>query len=122
MTRSPVHHPRRHPAARALRRHRGGTRNRPDPRDRRAPRPAGAWRRARATTSQDTVNYSQIVNYVRGSWRARSSSCSSASPPSCCDGLWDEFDPVLVEVAVSKIAPPVSLPIHAARVEVVRTS
>jgi dihydroneopterin aldolase len=39
-----------------------------------------------------------------------------------CDGLWDEFDPALVEVAVSKIAPPVSLPIHAARVEVVRTS
>jgi dihydroneopterin aldolase len=39
-----------------------------------------------------------------------------------CDGLWGEFDPVLVEVAVSKIAPPVSLPVHAARVEVVRTS
>ena len=30
-----------------------------------------------------------------------------------CDGLWDEFDPMLVEVAVSKIAPPVSpLPIR----------
>jgi hypothetical protein len=39
-----------------------------------------------------------------------------------CDGLWDEFDPALVEVAVSKIAPPVSLPVHAARVEVLRTS
>ena len=39
-----------------------------------------------------------------------------------CDGLWDTFDPVLVEVAVSKIAPPTKLPIHAARVEVVRTA
>ena len=37
-----------------------------------------------------------------------------------CDGLWDEYEPLLVEVAVSKIAPPVPLPIQAARVEVVR--
>ena len=71
---------------------------------------------------QDTVNYSQIVNYVRGVVEGGEFNLLERLATVLCDGVWDEFAPVLVEVAVSKIAPPVSLPLHAARVEVVRTA
>ncbi len=70
----------------------------------------------------ETVNYSQIVNYVRGVVEGGEFNLLERLATVLCDGLWDEFDPLLVEVAVSKVAPPVSIPVHAARVEVVRTS
>ena len=38
------------------------------------------------------------------------------------DALWDALDLVFLEVAVTKPAPPVAIPVAAARVEVVRTA
>ena len=70
----------------------------------------------------DTVNYSRVVDYVRAVVEGGEFHLLERLATVICDGLWDEFDPVLVEVAVSKIAPPTKLPLHAARVEVVRTS
>jgi dihydroneopterin aldolase len=83
------------------------------------PQPRGA---GRTDDLGDTVNYSQVVNYVRGVVEGGEFHLLERLATVICDGLWEEFDPVLVEVAVSKIAPPVSLPVHAARVEVVRTA
>jgi dihydroneopterin aldolase len=83
------------------------------------PQPLGA---GESDELGDTVNYSQIVNYVREVVEEGEFHLLERLATVLCDGLWKEFDPVLVEVAVSKIAPPVSLPVHAARVEVVRTS
>jgi dihydroneopterin aldolase len=70
----------------------------------------------------DTVNYSRVVDYVRTVVEGGEFHLLERLATVICDGLWDTFDPVLVEVAVSKIAPPTKLPIHAARVEVVRTA
>ncbi len=70
----------------------------------------------------DTVSYSLIVDFVRDVVEGDEFHLLERLATVLCDGLWDEFDPVLVEVAVSKVAPPVSLPIHTARVEVVRTA
>jgi dihydroneopterin aldolase len=70
----------------------------------------------------DTVNYSRIVDFVRGVVEGGEFHLLERLATVICDGLWDQFDPLLVEVAVSKIAPPTKLPIHAARVEVVRTA
>jgi dihydroneopterin aldolase len=83
------------------------------------PQPRGA---GQSDDLDDTVNYSKIVKYVRKVVEEGEFHLLERLATVLCDGLWDEFDPVLVEVAVSKIAPPVSLPVRAARVEVVRTS
>jgi dihydroneopterin aldolase len=83
------------------------------------PQPRGA---GRSDDLADTVSYSRIVNYVREVVEGREFNLLERLATVLCDGLWDEFGPVLVEVAVSKIAPPVSLPLHTARVEVVRTA
>jgi dihydroneopterin aldolase len=83
------------------------------------PQPRGA---GQSDDLGDTVNYSKIVNYVRDVVEGSEFHLLERLATVLCDGLWDEFDAVLVEVAVSKIAPPVALPVRAARVEVVRTS
>jgi dihydroneopterin aldolase len=83
------------------------------------PQPRGA---GQSDDLADTVNYSRIVEHVRGVVEGGEFHLLERLATVLCDGLWDEFDPVRVQVAVSKIAPPVSLPIRAARVEVVRTS
>ncbi len=70
----------------------------------------------------DTVSYSLIVDYVREVVEGGEFHLLERLATVICDGLWERFHPVFVEVAVSKIAPPVKLPIHAARVEVVRTA
>lgn len=71
---------------------------------------------------EDTVSYSRIIDYVRSVVEGGEFKLLERLATVICDGLWDKYDPVLVEVAVSKIAPPVSLPVHAARVEVVRSA
>jgi dihydroneopterin aldolase len=83
------------------------------------PQPCGA---GQSDELDDTVNYSRIVDYVRGVVEGGEFNLLERLATVICDGLWDQFDPLLVEVAVSKVAPPVKLPIHAARVEVVRTA
>ena len=70
-----------------------------------------------------TVDYGWVVDVVRGDRaRAASSGCSSAWPAVIADALWDALDLVFLEVAVTKPAPPVAIPVEAARVEVVRTA
>ena len=83
------------------------------------PQPRGA---GQSDDLEDTVSYSHIVNYVREVVEGGEFRLLERLATVLCDGLWDEYEPLLVEVAVSKIAPPVALPIQAARVEVVRTS
>jgi dihydroneopterin aldolase len=83
------------------------------------PQPRGA---GQSDELDDTVNYSRIVDYVRAVVEGNEFRLLERLATVICDGLWDQFDPLLVEVAVSKIAPPTKLPIHAARVEVVRTA
>jgi dihydroneopterin aldolase len=83
------------------------------------PRPLGA---GQSDDLDDTVNYSRIVDYVRDVVEGGEFHLLERLATFICDGLWEQFDPLLVEVAVSKIAPPTKLPIHAARVEVVRTA
>ena len=58
----------------------------------------------------DTVNYSRVVDYVRSVVEGGEFHLLERLATVICDGLWDEFDPVLVEVAVSKMAPPTSSP------------
>jgi dihydroneopterin aldolase len=83
------------------------------------PQPRGA---GQSDDLDDTVNYSRIVDYVRVVVEGSEFHLLERLATVICDGLWDQFAPLLVEVAVSKIAPPTKLPIHAARVEVVRTA
>lgn len=83
------------------------------------PQPLGA---GQSDDLDDTVNYSRIVDYVRSVVEGNEFHLLERLATVICDGLWDEYRPLLVEVAVSKVAPPVKLPIHAARVEVVRTA
>jgi dihydroneopterin aldolase len=83
------------------------------------PQPRGA---GQSDDLGDTVSYSHIINYVRDVVEGGEFNLLERLATVLCDGLWDEYEPVLVEVAVSKIAPPVALPVHAARVEVARDS
>ncbi len=83
------------------------------------PQPHGA---GQSDDLADTVSYSHIVDHVRAVVEEGEFHLLERLATVLCDGLWDKFDPVLVEVAVSKVAPPVALPIHTARVEVVRTA
>ncbi len=83
------------------------------------PQPRGA---GQSDDLDDTVSYSHIITSVREVVEGGEFHLLERLATVLCDGLWEEYEPLLVEVAVSKIAPPVSLPIQAARVEVVRTS
>ncbi len=55
------------------------------------PQPRGA---GQSDELEDTVNYSQIVNYVRGVVEGGEFKLLERLATVLCDGLWDEFDPV----------------------------
>jgi 7,8-dihydroneopterin aldolase/epimerase/oxygenase len=67
-----------------------------------------------------TVNYSRVVDTVRGIVEGAEFHLLEHLATVICDTLWEQFDLASVKVNVSKPAPPVAIPITAARVEVVR--
>jgi dihydroneopterin aldolase len=70
----------------------------------------------------DTVDYGRLVDLVRGVVEGGEFHLLERLATVIADEIWEEFEPVLLEVAVTKPSPPVSTPVTAARVEVVRTS
>ncbi len=68
----------------------------------------------------DTVDYGIIVDMVRGIVEGSEFSLLERLATVIVDAIWEEFSPALLEVAVTKPMPPVSIPVAAARVEVVR--
>jgi len=71
---------------------------------------------------EDTVDYGRIVELVRAIVENGEFHLLERLATLIAEGIWDVFEPVLLEVAVTKPHPPVSIPVTAARVEVVRTS
>ncbi len=70
----------------------------------------------------DTVDYGRIVVIVRDLVEGGEFRLLERLATVITDAIWDEFEPELLEVAVTKPSPPVAIPVAAARVEVVRTS
>ena len=70
----------------------------------------------------DTVDYGRVVDLVRAVVEGGEFRLLERLATVIAEGVWDVFEPALLEVAVSKPSPPVSIPVAAARVEVVRTS
>jgi dihydroneopterin aldolase len=70
----------------------------------------------------DTVDYGRIVDIVRGFVEGDEYRLLERLATVIADGVWEAFGPQLLEVAVTKPSPPVSIPVAAARVEVVRAS
>lgn len=68
-----------------------------------------------------TVSYSRVVDVVRGVVEGREFHLLERLATVIADALWDLAELTRVEVGVAKVAPPVSVPVGAARVEVVRT-
>jgi len=69
-----------------------------------------------------TVDYGWIVEVVRGIVDGREFKLLEHLAEVIADALWQGLDLALLEVAVTKPAPPVAIPITAARVEIVRTA
>jgi 7,8-dihydroneopterin aldolase/epimerase/oxygenase len=69
---------------------------------------------------EGTVNYSHVVDLVRGIVEGGEFHLLERLATVIADALWDEADLVRVQVGVAKLAPPVSIAVDAARVEVVR--
>lgn len=69
-----------------------------------------------------TVNYARIVDIVQAIVLGAEFHLLERLASVLVDAMWDEFELVSVEVAVTKPGPPVSIPVRAARVEVVRTA
>lgn len=69
-----------------------------------------------------TVDYGRIVDIVRELVERHEYKLLERLATVIVDALWDEFEVVFLEVEVAKPAPPVSIPVAAARVEVVRTA
>jgi len=69
---------------------------------------------------EGTVNYSRVVDTVRGIVEGGEFHLLERLATVIADALWDLAELARVEVAVAKVAPPVSVPVGAARVEVVR--
>lgn len=69
-----------------------------------------------------TVDYGQVVDVVRGIVEGGEFRLLERLATVIADALWAGLELAFLEVAVSKPAPPVSIPIAAARVEVVRTT
>jgi len=67
-----------------------------------------------------TVNYSRVVDTVRSIVEGGEFNLLERLATVIADTLWSEHDLVFLEVAVAKPAPPVAIPITAARVAVVR--
>jgi dihydroneopterin aldolase len=70
----------------------------------------------------DTVDYGRVVDLVRAVVEGGEFHLLERLATVIAEGIWDVFEPALLEVAVTKPSPPVSIPVGAARVEVVRTS
>jgi len=69
-----------------------------------------------------TVDYGWVVEVVRGIVEGREFKLLERLAEVIAVAIWDPLDLVFLEVAVTKPAPPVAIPIAAARVEVVRTA
>ena len=69
---------------------------------------------------EGTVNYSRVVDVVRGIVEGGEFHLLERLASVIADALWDLAELSRVEVGVAKVAPPVSVPVGAARVEVVR--
>jgi dihydroneopterin aldolase len=70
---------------------------------------------------EGTVNYGRVVDAVRDVVQGSEFHLLERLATVIADALWDLADLSRLEVAVAKAAPPVSVPVGAARVEVVRT-
>ena len=77
---------------------------------------------ARSDDLSGTVDYGWVVDTVRGIVEGREFNLLERLAEVLADALWEALDLVFLEVAVTKPAPPVAIPITAARVEVVRTA
>jgi 7,8-dihydroneopterin aldolase/epimerase/oxygenase len=71
---------------------------------------------------EGTVNYGQVVEVVRSTVEGGEFHLLEHLATVIVDTLWNEFDLAFLEVAVAKPAPPVVIPIAAARVQVVRSA
>jgi len=69
-----------------------------------------------------TVDYGWVVDVVRGIVESREFKLLERLTEVIADALWDPLDLASLEVAVTKPAPPVAIPIAAARVKLVRTA
>ena len=69
-----------------------------------------------------TLDYGRVVDLVRGIVEGAEFKLLERLATALADALWDEAELAFLEVAVTKPSPPVSIPIAAARVEVVRTA
>jgi dihydroneopterin aldolase len=67
-----------------------------------------------------TVDYGHVVRLVRGIVEGGEYKLLERLATVIADALWDEFEPAALSVAVAKTAPPVVVPVAAARVEVER--
>jgi dihydroneopterin aldolase len=70
----------------------------------------------------DTIDYAHLVDVVRAVVASGEFHLLERLATVIADSLWDELDLAFLEVAVTKPAPPVAIPVRAARVEVVRTA
>lgn len=71
---------------------------------------------------EETIDYAHVVDVVRAIVAGNEFRLLERLASVIADTLWGELDLVFLEVAVTKPAPPVAIPIRAARVEVVRTA
>lgn len=69
-----------------------------------------------------TVDYGRVVDVVRSIVEASEFHLLERLASVIADALWDDSGLSFLEVAVTKPAPPVAIPVQAARVEVVRTA
>jgi dihydroneopterin aldolase len=77
---------------------------------------------ARSDDLSGTVDYGWVVEVVRGIVEGDEFKLLERLAAVIADALWEPLELTLLEVAVTKPAPPVAIPITAARVEVVRTA
>lgn len=69
-----------------------------------------------------TVDYGRVVDIVRGVVEGGEFKLLERLATVILDALWAEFELAALEVAVAKMAPPVSIPVALARVTVGRTA
>ncbi len=70
----------------------------------------------------ETIDYAHLVDVVRAIVSGNEFRLIERLASVISDTLWGELDLAFLEVAVTKPAPPVAIPVRAARVEVVRTA
>ncbi|MEZ5125195.1 MAG: dihydroneopterin aldolase [Thermoleophilia bacterium] len=70
----------------------------------------------------ETIDYGHVVEVVRAIVVGNEFRLLERLASVLADALWDELDLAFLEVAVTKPAPPVAIPVRAARVEVVRSA